>query len=221
MDQFQVTSDPNKPAPHGHFLARSYLGGLGTTFFCWHVIVALVVQLEIIEVINVAYLTAGLTLTTAAVGTLFFIINAFYWGATRNTRQVVDYQRGETTLKEATPGQKRDRSLRSGGDQEIITVSVAISMFILIWDIWFYYTKGIHTFQPLSFSPDGPEIFNWFINKVLKIYVIADCGIVTFIALSTGRDSVRRATMGDPRANPGILMGKPIDNAEVRALNRI
>lgn len=219
MDNYNVNTNEQKPKPFGHFLARAYLGWPGTFIACWSIVVALLETLEICEIINLTGLTFGLSIASSSASLILFVWNVFYWSATRNTRSTATYARGKVGTKSPTTGQKRDRTIRAGGDQEVIIYTAIGNLFMLIFMIWFYYNHGFHTFQPLEFSPNGFEIRNWFLSKFFKIALLAISAIVIFSATSTNRDSIRRLTIGDPKASGGIVMKAKNSDLDVNALH--
>lgn len=197
-DNFRAETDETKPKPYGHHLARAYVSWPGTAVFCVTLIFGFVSIWQFLGYIDVNGLSLGMVITTFTLSAAMWLFDVFYWSASLDTRGALDSKRGMLTTKPPSSGQKKERLLKSNGDQHLLNTITGYSGWILIIMAAFYAKHGLHTFQPLSFSPNGFEITNFMINKLLQIAIMAMTGIAFTIAISTDRDTVRRLTSSNP-----------------------
>lgn len=197
-DNFRAETDETQPKLYGHHLARSYVSWPGTTVFCVTLIFGFVTIWQFLGYIDVNGLSLGLNLTVFVMSAVMWLFDVFYWSASLDSRGALAPKRGGIDVKPVTNGQKKERLLKSNGDQHLLTVLTGYSGWILIMMAAFYAKHGLHTFQPLSFSPNGIEITNFFINKIIQVAIMAMTGIAFTIVVSTDRDTVRRLTSTNP-----------------------
>jgi len=197
-DNFRAETNEDKPEPYGHHLARAYLSWPSTIMFLITLIFGFVTIWQFLGYIDVNGLSLGMDITIFVLSCAMWLFDVFYWSASYDSRPALDGKRGEITLKSVTLSQKKERLLKSNGDQHLLTVLAGFSGWILIIMIPFYVKNGLHIFQPLSFSPNGIEITNFFINKLIQVSMMAMTGISFSIAVSTDRDTIRRLTSSNP-----------------------
>lgn len=197
-DNFRAETDETQPKPYGHHLARAYVSWPGTFVFLIVLIFGFVSIWQFLGYIDVNGLSLGMTLAIFVISAVLWLFDVFYWSASLDTRGALDSKRGSIGVKPVTSGQKKERLLKSNGDQHLLTVLIGYSGWILIVMAAFYAKHGLHTFQPLSFSPNGFEITNFFINKILQVAIMAMTAHAFSIAVSTDRDTVRRLTSSNP-----------------------
>lgn len=215
-DNFRAETDETEPKPYGHHLARAYVSWPGTFVFLVTLIFGFVTIWQFLGYIDVNGLSLGMTLAIFVISGALWLFDVFYWSASLDSRGALAPKRGGIGVKPVTSGQKKERLLKSNGDQHLLTVLFGYSGWILIIMAAFYAKHGLHTFQPLSFSPNGFEITNFLINKLIQVAIMAMTAQAFSIAVSTDRDTVRRLTS----SNPYYIGGKGSPDMELNYLKK-
>lgn len=194
--------DERKPCPHGHRLARSYHSWIGVVMLALLVPLSLIHALMFINVITTAPLLMPLiNFFYWLLAIFFFLFNVFYWGATFRDRLTTSNEaRG---LADAmTPGREapdanmvRDRLLRLGNDQWLLTFLIVTEFFFLLFLTIFLWCQGLETWQPLPAGFDETEATNFVLIKGFQLAALAIYAGALIVVLFTGSDFAYRQAM--------------------------
>ena len=211
----KYSTDEEQPRETGgHYMARSKLCWPGTIFFLWAVFKASFV----ISMRNNLFATPidplasmYICIPTLVVGTAAFLANMFYFGPQAKKKKK-DKAGTNSTISGDMPMtrlNKWDLIARAANDQWLITVFTASTTFVLIFILSFYGQHGTEPFRPITIGSTPVDLDNRGVVRSFEDMLIAICGVVVLIALSTGADTLHRYVWHHAKAPKQYEMMKP------------
>lgn len=194
--------DEKKPCPHGHRLARSYHSWIGVVMLVLLLPLSLIHGLMFINVITTAPLLMPLlNFFYWLLAIFFFLFNVFYWGATWRDRLTTS-NTAQGLSDSLTPGRElpdankvRDRLLRLGNDQWLLTFLIVTEFVFLLFLTIFLWCQGLETWQPLPAGFDEVEATNFVLIKGFQLAAMAIYAGAVIVVLFTGSDFAYRQAM--------------------------